>query len=92
MTPSPEGEWFGAIPHGAEAFRGDVFCEKTPPPNPLQKRGGISMSPHTPLKRLKGAGQRPLPFGFPSLGDLGLRPRQLPRVVRSEAERTGLVA
>ena len=36
------------------------------PTPPKEKPGGISISPRTPLKRLKGAGLRPLPFGFPS--------------------------
>ena len=36
------------------------------PRPPKEKRGGISISPRTPLKRLKGAKLRFLPFGNPS--------------------------
>ena len=36
------------------------------PQPPKEKRGGISISPRTPLKRLKGAKLRFLPFGNPS--------------------------
>ena len=36
------------------------------PRPPKEKRGGISISPRTPLKRHKGAKLRFLPFGNPS--------------------------
>nr|DAE40138.1 MAG TPA: hypothetical protein [Caudoviricetes sp.] len=38
------------------------------PRPPKEKRGGIPISPRTPLKRHKGAELRFLPFGNPTLG------------------------
>nr|DAG25255.1 MAG TPA: hypothetical protein [Caudoviricetes sp.] len=38
------------------------------PRPPKEKRGGIPISPRTPLKRHKGAELRFLPFGNPSFG------------------------
>ena len=95
---------------GGDGGRGRCLWRKdTSPCDPLQKRGGISIStpsrhgdsrplfgaanraaspkqarfirrwrrfacfPHTPLKRLKGAGLRPLPFGNPSRNRTGER-------------------
>ena len=41
--------------------------------------------PHTPLKRLKGEGLRPLPFGFPSRNGRGSAKRSGERGKRSKA-------
>ena len=43
-----------------------LLKRECPPRPPKEKRGGISISPRTPLKRLKGAKLRFLPFGNPS--------------------------
>ena len=50
--------------------------ECPPPGPPKEKRGGISISPRTPLKRHKGAGLRSLPFGNPSRSWTGERQRK----------------
>ena len=42
------------------------FEKRMSPQPPKEKRGGISISPRTPLKRLKGAKLRFRPFGNPS--------------------------
>ena len=42
------------------------FEKRMSPQPPKEKCGGISISPRTPLKRLKGAKLRFLPFGNPS--------------------------
>ena len=67
---------FGAkitgIPGGTVPFRyGEArgifsFEKRMSPQPPKEKRGGISIPPRTPLKRLKGAKLRFLPFGNPS--------------------------
>ena len=56
-------------------IQGGIFSFKRecPPLPPKEKRGGISISPRTPLKRHKGAGLRPLPFGNPSQDQPKLR-------------------
>ena len=66
------------LPHGAGIPGGTVpvrygeakgifsFEKRMSPRPPKEKRGGISISPRTPLKRLKGAKLRFLPFGNPS--------------------------
>ena len=66
---------FFASTKGSPGFRDEkpkgIFSfEKriSPPGPPKEKRGGISISPRTPLKRLKGAKLRFLPFGNPSWG------------------------
>ena len=72
----------GTVPFRYGEARGIFSFEKRMSPQPpKEKRGGISISPRTPLKRHKGAGcgpplWKPLP--------------ELDRVVRSEAERTGV--
>ena len=43
-----------------------LLKRECPPRPPKEKRGGISISPRTPLKRHKGAKLRFLPFGNPS--------------------------
>ena len=43
-----------------------LLKRECPPGPPKEKRGGISISPRTPLKRHKGAKLRFLPFGNPS--------------------------
>ena len=54
---------------GTEKPRGySLLKRECPPRPPKEKRGGISISPRTPLKRHKGAGLRTLPFGNPSRG------------------------
>ena len=62
---------------GREA-KGDILFwkENVPPGPPKEKRGGISISPRTPLKRHKGAGLRSLPFGNPSRSWTGERQRK----------------
>ena len=47
----------------------------------IRHRRRFACFPHTPLKRHKGAGPRPLPFGNPTRGRGA--------VARSEAERAG---
>ena len=66
------------LPHGARIPGGTVpfrygeakgifsFEKRMSPQPPKEKRGGISISPRTPLKRHKGAKLRFLPFGNPS--------------------------
>ena len=72
----------GTVPVRYGEAKGIFSFEKRMSPRPpKEKRGGISISPRTPLKRHKGAGcgpplWKPLP--------------ELDRVVRSEAERTGV--
>ena len=72
----------GTVPVRYGEARGIFSFEKRMSPrSPKEKRGGISISPRTPLKRHKGAGcgpplWKPLP--------------ELDQVVRSEAERTGV--
>ncbi len=52
---------------GTEKPRGySLLKRECPPQPPKEKRGGISISPRTPLKRHKGAKLRFLPFGNPS--------------------------
>ena len=69
MSGQGEGA-FGA--KGGPGFRGEKpkgifsFEKRMSPRPPKEKRGGISISPRTPLKRLKGAKLRFLPFGNPS--------------------------
>ena len=60
------------VPGGTVPFRyGEAkgifsFEKRMSPQPPKEKRGGISISPRTPLKRHKGAKLRFLPFGNPS--------------------------
>ena len=57
----------GTVPFRYGEARGIFSFEKRmSPPPPKEKRGGISISPRTPLKRHKGAKLRFLPFGNPS--------------------------
>ena len=57
---------------GREA-KGDILFwkENVPPGPPKEKRGGISISPRTPLKRHKGRGPRPPPLETNPQGDGG---------------------
>ena len=57
----------GTVPFRYGEARGIFSFEKRMSPRPpKEKRGGISISPRTPLKRHKGAKLRFLPFGNPS--------------------------
>ena len=57
----------GTVPVRYGEAKGIFSFEKRMSPRPpKEKRGGISISPRTPLKRLKGAKLRFLPFGNPS--------------------------
>ena len=57
----------GTVPFRYGEARGIFSFEKRMSPQPpKEKRGGISISPRTPLKRHKGAKLRFLPFGNPS--------------------------
>ena len=57
----------GTVPVRYGEARGIFSFEKRMFPRPpKEKRGGISISPRTPLKRHKGAKLRFLPFGTPS--------------------------
>ena len=57
----------GTVPVRYGEARGIFSFEKRMSPRPpKEKRGGISISPRIPLKRLKGAKLRFLPFGNPS--------------------------
>ena len=57
-----------AVPVSGTKSQGgySLLKRECPPRPPKEKRGGISISPRTPLKRLKGAKLRFLPFGNPS--------------------------
>ena len=57
----------GTVPVRYGEAKGIFSFEKRMSPRPpKEKRGGISISPRTPLKRHKGAKLRFLPFGNPS--------------------------
>ena len=85
------------VPGGTVPFRyGEAkgifsFEKRMSPRPPKEKRGGISISPRTPLKRHKGRGPWPPPLETNPQGDEGRETRikqETDRVVRSEAERT----
>ena len=141
MLPHGAGIPGGTVPFRYGEAKGIFSFEKrmSPPAPPKEKRGGISISPRTPLKRHKGAGCGPntvMAIRFPALmgrqscrflestslypppaalwcfhlwnplpetrdgagktnpqGDVGRKTRIKPetdRIVRSEAERTGV--
>ena len=67
MLPHGAGIPGGTVPFRYGEAKGIFSFEKRMSPRPpKEKRGGISISPRTPLKRLKGAKLRFLPFGNPS--------------------------
>ena len=67
MLPHGAGIPGGTVPFRYGEARGIFSFEKRMSPRPpKEKRGGISISPRTPLKRHKGAKLRFLPFGNPS--------------------------
>ena len=67
LLPQRAGIPGGTVPFRYGEARGIFSFEKRMSPQPpKEKRGGISISPRTPLKRHKGAKLRFLPFGNPS--------------------------
>ena len=84
-----------AVPVSGTRSQGgySLLKRECPPGPPKEKRGGISISPRTPLKRHKGRGPWPPPLETNPPGDEGRETRikqKTDRVVRSEAERTGV--